>query len=127
MDQLQAQLKSIFKNLAHELGREGFFCLSVHPGWVQTRMGGGGAPLGLSTAVEQVLENALSEDRTDSGGFKGPGRAVSDAQAAAGTLFRVPLQFTPQTIRDVFGVEVEIGHSPQTGAPRIYPIRPSTR
>jgi len=71
----KSALNMVTRNLGHELGREGFVCLSVHPGWVQTRMGGGAAPLELSAAVEQVLENALSDDRTDNGGFKGPGRA----------------------------------------------------
>jgi NAD(P)-dependent dehydrogenase (short-subunit alcohol dehydrogenase family) len=71
----KSALNMVTRNLAHELGREGFVCLSVHPGWVQSRMGGAAAPLELSTAVEQVLENALSGDRADNGAFKGPGRA----------------------------------------------------
>lgn len=71
----KAAMNMANRNLAHELGREGFVCLAVHPGWVQTRMGGGGAPLGLGPAVEQILENALETGAEDSGGFKGPGRA----------------------------------------------------
>ena len=69
----KAALNMANRNLAHELGREGFLCLAVHPGWVQTRMGGSGAPLGLVTAVEQILENALETGSEDNGGFKGPG------------------------------------------------------
>ena len=71
----KAAMNMANRNLAHELGREGFVCLAVHPGWVQTRMGGGGAPLGLESAVEQILENALETGAEDNGGFKGPGRA----------------------------------------------------
>ena len=71
----KAALNMANRNLAHELGREGFLCLAIHPGWVQTRMGGSAAPLGLSPAVEQILENALESGRDDHGGFKGPGRA----------------------------------------------------
>jgi len=71
----KAALNMANRNLAHELGREGFLCLAVHPGWVQTRMGGSAAPLGLVPAVEQILENALESGPDDNGGFKGPGRA----------------------------------------------------
>jgi NAD(P)-dependent dehydrogenase (short-subunit alcohol dehydrogenase family) len=71
----KAAMNMANRNLAHELGNEGFVCLAIHPGWVQTRMGGGGAPLELDSAVEQILENALETGAEDSGGFKGPGRA----------------------------------------------------
>jgi NAD(P)-dependent dehydrogenase (short-subunit alcohol dehydrogenase family) len=71
----KAAMNMANRNLAHELGREGFVCLAVHPGWVQTRMGGGGAPLEIGVAVEQILENALETGPEDNGGFKGPGRA----------------------------------------------------
>lgn len=69
----KAALNMANRNLAHELGGEGFFCLAVHPGWVKTPMGGGGAPLEPRAAVEQLLANALSSGREDNGGFKGPG------------------------------------------------------
>ncbi len=68
-------MNMITRNLAHELGPEGFVSLAVHPGWVRTRMGGATAPLELGRATEQVLENALATGREDNGGFKGPGRA----------------------------------------------------
>jgi len=70
----KAAMNMANRNLAHELGHEGFVCLAVHPGWVQTRMGGGGAPLEIGSAVEQILENALETGADDNGGFKGPGR-----------------------------------------------------
>ena len=71
----KAAMNMANRNLALELGGEGFVCLAVHPGWVRTRMGGAGAPLELGPAVEQILENALESGPRDSGGFKGPGRA----------------------------------------------------
>ena len=70
----KAALNMANRNLAHELGHEGFLCLAVHPGWVQTRMGGDVAPLEIGPAVEQILENALETGADDNGGFKGPGR-----------------------------------------------------
>ncbi len=33
--------------------------------------------------------------------------------------------FSAENIRSVFGVDVEIGFSPESGAPRIFPLRPS--
>lgn len=69
----KAALNMANRTLAHDLAGEGFFTLVIHPGWVRTRMGGERAPLGIEEATEQVLKNALETDRSESGGFKGPG------------------------------------------------------
>ncbi len=61
------------RNLAHDLDPEGFITLSIHPGWVRTRMGSGAAPLDIPAAAAEVLRVALQADRSDSGTFKGPG------------------------------------------------------
>ena len=37
-------LNQLNKSLSAELGRQGFTCVVLHPGWVQTRMGGEQAP-----------------------------------------------------------------------------------
>ena len=71
----KAALNMLTRNLAHALGPEGFVTLSIHPGWVETRMGGPGAPMELRAATEEILRTALSAGPEDSGGFKGPGGA----------------------------------------------------
>jgi NAD(P)-dependent dehydrogenase (short-subunit alcohol dehydrogenase family) len=69
----KAALNMANRNLAHELGPEGFVCVAIHPGWVRTRMGGAGAPLELREATKMVLDNALETPPEESGGLRGPG------------------------------------------------------
>ncbi len=69
----KAALNMAVRNLAHELGPEGFTVLAIHPGWVQTRMGGGAAPLELGPATAEVLRLALETPRRQNGSFLGPG------------------------------------------------------
>ena len=61
----KAALNMATRNLAHELAPDRFVVLALHPGWVQTRMGGGGAPLDAETSVRgmlEVIENAAPGD-----------------------------------------------------------------
>jgi NAD(P)-dependent dehydrogenase (short-subunit alcohol dehydrogenase family) len=69
----KAALNIATKNLAIELGDEGFVVVVMHPGWVRTRMGGDGAPLEIEAAVRDLLGTALGAGPEKNGGFFGPG------------------------------------------------------
>lgn len=65
----KAALNSVVKSLHNDLNEEGFTVLALHPGWVQTRMGGPNALITVSESVAglaRVLENVTDKD---SGGF----------------------------------------------------------
>ena len=64
-------------NMAHELGPEGFIVTCLHPGWVQTPMGGAGAPMTTTDSIRDLLKNALDRGPEANGCFFGPdGKAL---------------------------------------------------
>jgi len=61
----KAALNAAMKGVSLELAPQGISVLLLHPGWVQTRMGGAGATLSTDesvSAMRQVVENFRPDD-----------------------------------------------------------------
>ncbi len=65
----KAALNSVVKSLSNDLTAEGFTVLALHPGWVQTEMGGPNAILSTPESAKGLYKVIESRELTDSGKF----------------------------------------------------------
>jgi len=62
-------LNQLTRTMAAELEQDDFICIAICPGWVQTDMGGRGAPLSLDASVASMLKVLDRLTPSDTGRF----------------------------------------------------------
>ncbi|KAH8411510.1 hypothetical protein KR215_005741 [Drosophila sulfurigaster] len=65
----KAALNAATKSMSIDLRDQKILCISLHPGWVRTDMGGGNAPLDVTTSTDQIVETICKLNESHNGGF----------------------------------------------------------
>ena len=62
-------LNAAMKSLSIDLQKDGIIACSIHPGWVQTDMGGSTAPVTIDESIQGMLKLFASLNQDSNGGF----------------------------------------------------------
>ncbi|EDW62376.1 C-signal [Drosophila virilis] len=65
----KSALNAATKSMSIDLAPQKILCVSLHPGWVRTDMGGNNAPLDVATSTEQIVKTICQLDESHNGGF----------------------------------------------------------
>ena len=65
----KAATNAVWRSLSRDLATEGFTCVTLHPGWVQTDMGGGAAPLTVAQSTAGLCKVLSTLELNQNGMF----------------------------------------------------------
>lgn len=62
-------LNASTKSMSIDLKDHKILCVSMHPGWVKTDLGGKNAPMDVETSCSKMLNTLYKLDESNNGGF----------------------------------------------------------